>query len=66
MRKKIYLTLGELKADLDAWLEYYNLERTHQGKHCQGRTPMETFLENLPLAKEKCWDMNDDEMKAAA
>ena len=52
-RKKIYTTLDELQADLDAWLEKYNSRRTHQGKRCQGRTPMATFLENLPAAKEK-------------
>jgi transposase InsO family protein len=66
MRRKIYLSLEEMQKDLDEWMEYYNTARTHQGKHCQGRTPMETFMENLPLAKDKCWDMQDDELKAAA
>ena len=28
---------------------HYNEERTNQGRHCQGRTPMETFVEGLPL-----------------
>jgi len=27
------------------WVEYYNNERTHQGKMCCGRTPMETMLD---------------------
>ena len=40
-RKKLYSTLSELQKDLDEWLEYYNNERTHQGKMCCGRTPME-------------------------
>ena len=52
-RKKIYNTLDELQTDLDTWLEEYNTQRTHSGKYCYGRTPMETFLETLPLAKEK-------------
>ena len=52
-RKKIYRSLEELQKDLDDWLVKYNHRRPHQGKRCQGRTPMETFLENLPLAKEK-------------
>ncbi len=52
-RKKIYTTLDELQTDLDAWLHEYNYNRTHSGKYCYGRTPMETFLETLPLAKEK-------------
>ena len=52
-REKIYLRIEELQQDLDDWLERYHTKRTHQGKRCQGRTPMETFLGNLPLAKEK-------------
>lgn len=52
-RKKIYNTLDELQADLDLWLDEYNNHRTHSGKYCYGRTPMQTFLETLPLAKQK-------------
>ena len=42
-RKKIYNNLNELQADLDNWMKYYNEERTHSGKYCFGKTPMETF-----------------------
>jgi transposase InsO family protein len=52
-RKKIYVSLEALQEDLDAWIEKYNTRRTHQGKRCQGRTPMATFLENLPEARAK-------------
>ena len=52
-RKKIYTSLVELQTDLDEWLRYYNEERVHQGRWCYGRTPMQTFLETIPLAKEK-------------
>jgi transposase InsO family protein len=52
-RKKIYFTLAELQADLDMWLTEYNEERVHQGRWCYGRTPMQTFLDTIPLAKEK-------------
>jgi transposase InsO family protein len=52
-RKKIYTTLMELQKDLDEWLRYYNEERVHQGRWCYGRTPMRTFLDTIPLAKEK-------------
>jgi transposase InsO family protein len=52
-RKKIYRTLDELQADLDAWLVEYNYRRSHQGRWCFGKTPMQTFLDALPLAKEK-------------
>lgn len=53
LRKKIYSSLEELQADLDNWLEYYNNERTHQGKRCCGRTPMETLLDGKTIWKEK-------------
>jgi transposase InsO family protein len=38
-RKKVYRDLESLQLDLDQWIEYYNNERTHQGKMCCGRTP---------------------------
>ena len=41
------------KADLDRWLTEYNEERVHQGRWCYGRTPMQTFVDTIPLAKEK-------------
>jgi transposase InsO family protein len=52
-RKKIYRTLDELQADLDSWLKLYNEERPHQGRWCYGKTPMQTFTDSIPLAKEK-------------
>jgi len=52
-RKKIYNTLDQLQADLDIWLEHYNEERTHSGKYCFGKTPMQTFKDSIPLVKEK-------------
>lgn len=52
-RKKIYRGLEELQADLDQWVRHYNEERTHQGRWCYGKTPMQTFLDSVPLAKEK-------------
>lgn len=52
-RTKIYTSIQELQHDLDTWLEHYNLERTHQGKHCNGLTPMECFEQNKHLAKVK-------------
>ena len=43
-RKKLYADVDTLQKDLDEWLNYYNNERTHQGKVCDGRTPVETLL----------------------
>jgi hypothetical protein len=42
-----------LQTDLDAWLMHYNQERTHQGKRCQGRTPLQSFLDGKVLVREK-------------
>lgn len=52
-RKKLYTSLEELQRDLDAWLDHYNQERTHQGKMCCGRTPMETLLDGVKIWKDK-------------
>ena len=52
-RKKIYRTIDELQADLDAWLQSYNEARPHQGRWCFGKTPLQTFCDSLTLAKEK-------------
>ena len=52
-RKKIYRTIDELQADLDLWLTEYKERRPHQGRWCFGKTPIQTFLDTIPLAKEK-------------
>ncbi|HEM6966106.1 TPA: IS481 family transposase [Legionella pneumophila] len=52
-RKKIYETIEELQKDLDEWLQYYNNERTHQGKMCCGRTPMQTLMDSKQIWMEK-------------
>ena len=52
-RKKLYDSLEMLQKDLDDWLDYYNNERTHQGKMCCGRTPMETLIDGKRVWAEK-------------
>src|SRR6188768_3492326 len=52
-RKKLYRRIDELQADLDAWLAEYNEARPHQGRWCYGKTPIQTFIDTLPVAKEK-------------
>ena len=42
-RKKVYQDIDQLQNDLDLWIDHYNNERTHQGKVCEGRTPMQTL-----------------------
>lgn len=55
-RKKMYVSIEQLQADLDDWINDYNENRTHTGKYCYGKTPMQTFLDSLTLAKEKMLD----------
>jgi hypothetical protein len=52
-RRKIYRSIKELQADLDEWITNYNEQRPHQGRWCFGKTPMQTFLHAMPMAKEK-------------
>ena len=57
-RKRLYSTLGELQADVDAWLKEYNEQRPHSGKYCFGKTPIQTFLDSKYLSDEKQLDRN--------
>lgn len=52
-RKKFYSSLQELQNDVDAWVTSYNCERAHSGKHCCGKTPMQTFRDSLHIANDK-------------
>jgi hypothetical protein len=52
-RKKVYRSIEELQADLDEWMQQYNEQRSHQGRWCFGKTPMQTFLDSTALAREK-------------
>jgi transposase InsO family protein len=55
-RRKLYESLEQLQADVDAWMESYNAERMHSGKYCYGKTPLQTFIEAAPLAHSKQLD----------
>lgn len=57
-RKKIYESIDELQKDVDVWIEHYNNERTHQGKMCCGRTPMQTFLDGKHIWMNKVANLN--------
>jgi len=58
-RRKLYRSIDELQADLDDWLKQYNHERTHSGKYCFGKTPMQTFKDSIELAKSKLFDSTE-------
>ena len=57
-RKKIYNSIEELQIDLDHFLAKYNQQRPHSGKYCYGKTPMQTFIDSVKIAKEKCINYN--------
>ena len=57
-RKKIYLSIEELQVDLDDWLYYYNHTRTHQGKMCCGRTPIQTLVDGKEVWNDKITKLN--------
>lgn len=57
-RKKIYSNIDDLQKDLDEWMEYYNHRRTHQGKMCCGRTPMQTLLDGKSIWQKKVDQLN--------
>lgn len=46
-RSKLYESVEALQADLDAWLIYYNTERTHQGYRNRGRRPVDVIRDFL-------------------
>jgi transposase InsO family protein len=57
-RKTIYRHLDELQIDLDNWLKWYNEERTHQGKMCCGRTPIQTLIYGKQIVRQKVDNLN--------
>lgn len=57
-RKKVYSSIEELQRDAEEWIVEYNEGRPHSGKYCYGKTPMQTFIDSLHLAKEKMLDLN--------
>jgi len=52
IHRKVYRSLDELQADLD-WIKECNEVRPHQRRWCSGKTPMQTFLDAMPMTKEK-------------
>ena len=65
-RKTLYSNLEQLQADLDAWIEEYNVQRPHSGKYCFGKTPMDCFLASRQLAWDKMLDQTAPATEVAA
>jgi Integrase core domain len=62
-RKKVYRSLDELQADLDRWIIEYNEARPHEGRWCFGKTPMQTFLNAMPMTKGKISQPDPSDIK---
>jgi Integrase core domain len=52
-RKRLYASIEDLQDGLDLWVKSYNKERPHQGRRCFGKTPLQTCLDAIPVAREK-------------
>jgi len=54
----------EIQRDLDRFLAYYNLERSHQGYRLKGRTPAQALREALGVAELPPFPFAVDEQDA--
>lgn len=52
-RKTWYENTDQLQADLDRFLECYNLRRSHQGYRLEGRTPVVALCEKPALPVDR-------------
>lgn len=48
-----YVEPKEIQRDLDRFLDYYNLERSHQGYRLRGHTPAQALCEALGLTLDQ-------------
>lgn len=50
-RQTWYIGIDEIQRDLDRFLRYYNLERSHQGYRLKGRTPVQALMDALAITE---------------
>jgi transposase InsO family protein len=67
-RKTWYVEPDEIQRDLDRFLTYYNLERTHQGYRLRGRTPAQALREALGITElpPRCFAAEEEPTPEAA
>lgn len=59
-RYRFYTDAGDIDADLQGWMRFYNFERPHRGYRTKGRRPAEIFYANRPdLLELKGWDPDE-------
>ena len=56
-----YIEVDEIQRDLDRFLDYYNVQRTHQGYRLKGRTPAQALCEALGLEELPRFSQASDE-----
>jgi transposase InsO family protein len=66
-----YIEVEEIQRDLDKFIEYYNLERSHQGYRLKGRTPAQALrealgTEELPSVLMDLTEADEEDMLEAA
>jgi len=64
-RKKLYRSIEEIQEDLDDFMTEYNASRTNEGRYCQGRTPLQTFIDGLELYQKHVFENEMEETEAA-
>lgn len=52
-RATLYESVESLQQDLDAWLDYYNNQRPHQGYRNMGKRPIDTINQFVPNVQEE-------------
>ena len=57
-------TVAEMQTALDAFLLRYNRERPHQGRGMNGRTPLQAFLDGLPVRPEPAQESQPEPIAA--
>lgn len=57
-------TTAEMQTALDAFLLRYNRERPHQGRGMNGRTPLQAFLDGLPVRPEPAQESQPEPIAA--
>ena len=50
-RQTWYIGVDEIQRDLDRFIRYYNLERSHQGYRLKGRTPVQALMDALAVTE---------------
>ena len=50
-RQTWYMEVDEIQRDLDRFMRYYNLERSHQGYRLKGRNPAQALMEALGITE---------------